>query len=446
MYTIKNLKHALETQQITSRAVVDEMIAHIEAPEGQGDKVYLTVYADQARAQADAVDMVRQNGSYLPPFAGIPLSIKDLFDVAGETTTAGSKALATADPATSDASIVARLRAAGFILMGKVNMTEFAFSGLGINPHFGTPLSVYDRQTGRIPGGSSSGGAVSVADNMAVGTIGTDTGGSCRIPAAFNGIVGFKPTASRVPKSGVIPLSTSLDSVGPLANSVSCAAILDDVLAGGPGADVGSFPVRGLRLGVLKTLVLEQLDETVATVYERTLSQLSALGATLIDLELNDLLNIPTSNPKGALVAAEAYAWHRSLLKTRGEFYDSFVKMRVMGGADVSAADYIDVVANRQRIIAKVKPQTAGFDAVIMPTVAVVPPSLAELSETETALRINSLILRNTSVGNYLDRTALTIPCHRPGEAPVGLMLMGENGQDRQLLTIGQGIESALKS
>ncbi|MFK7800199.1 MAG: amidase [Anaerolineae bacterium] len=445
MHTIKKLKTALDQQKTTARAVVEEMITKMEDPAGQGDKVYLTSYADKARTQAEAVDAARKNGLHLPPYAGIPISIKDLFDVAGEVTTAGSHVLDDANPAAADATIVARLRRAGFILMGKVNMTEFAYSGMGINPHYGTPLSNYDRASGRIPGGSSSGGAVSVADQMAVGTIGTDTGGSCRIPAAFNGIVGFKPTASRVPKAGVIPLSTTLDSVGPLTSSVSCAAILDDVLAGGHGADVSAFPVSGLRLGVLQSVVLENLDKTVSTTYQQTLNRLASMGVELIDLKIDELAKIPASNPKGAIVAAEAFAWHRPWLESRDAFYDSFVKGRLMGGKQISAADYIDMIGMREEIIAQVRPQTAVFDAVIMPAVAIVPPTLDSLIDPDHAGKVNGLILRNTSIGNYLDRTAISIPCSPAGEAPVGLMLMGENGSDRRLLAIAKGIEKRLQ-
>ncbi|MFT5194010.1 MAG: aspartyl-tRNA(Asn)/glutamyl-tRNA(Gln) amidotransferase subunit A [Cellvibrionaceae bacterium] len=443
MHTINQLKQALKDGSVTARSIVEEMIGRIEDPAGQGDKVYVTRYATQARVQADAIDSARQNRLHLSPFAGIPISIKDLFDVAGEVTTAGSHVLDENRPAHTDAAIVARLRRAGFVLMGKVNMTEFAYSGMGINEHYGTPLSSYDRTTGRIPGGSSSGGAVSVADQMAVATIGTDTGGSCRIPAAFNGIVGFKPTASRVPKDGVIPLSTTLDSVGPLANSVSCAAILDDILAGGSGDDVPAFPVAGLRLGVLQSVVLENLDQAVATTYEQSLNRLASLGAELVDFKIDELAQIPASNPKGALVAAEAYAWHRKWLESREAFYDSFVKNRLLGGRATSAADYIDMLAKRQEIIAKVRPQTAIFDAVIMPAVAIIPPTLKSLQDPVHAGQVNGLILRNTSIGNYLDRTAITIPCHHPGLAPVGLMLMGENGADRRLLAIAKGIEAS---
>src|SRR5690606_26718655 len=199
-------------------------------PNGEGARAFMSVAADSARAQADEVDRKRAAGETLPPFAGIPLSIKDLFDIAGEVTRAGSRILAKEPPALRDAPVIARLRAAGFIFVGRNTMTEFAFSGLGLNPHYGTPSSPVDRATRRIPGGARPGGAVAVADGMAVASLGTDTGGSCRIPAAFCGIVGFKPTAHRVPRDGATPLAHSFDSIGPLANSVACCATLDAIL------------------------------------------------------------------------------------------------------------------------------------------------------------------------------------------------------------------------
>src|SRR5215469_2223473 len=215
-----------------SRGLVEQCLARITDQSGVGGRVFLKVHAADALAAADFYDRARAHGAAPSPFAGIPVSIKDLFDIAGDVTTAGSVVLKDASPAETDAPAVARLRAAGFIPIGRTNMTEFAFSGLGINPHYGTPSNAYDRKAGRIPGGSSSGAAVSITDGMAFAALGTDTGGSCRIPAALCGIVGFKPTASRVPLAGTFPLSPSLDSIGPLAHSVDCCATLDAVLSG----------------------------------------------------------------------------------------------------------------------------------------------------------------------------------------------------------------------
>src|SRR5215475_5871155 len=231
-----------------SRDLIEQCLARIEDRAGEGSRVYLKVHAEASRAAADYYDHLRARGAAPSPFAGIPVSIKDLFDIAGDVTTAGSTALRDAAPATRDAPSVARLRAMGFIPIGRSNMTEFAFSGLGINPHYGTPANLYDRKAARIPGGSSSGAAVSVTDGMAFCGLGTDTGGSCRIPAALCGIVGFKPTARRVPTQGAFPLSTSLDSIGPLAATVECCAVVDAVLAGEGALALPKFPLENVRL------------------------------------------------------------------------------------------------------------------------------------------------------------------------------------------------------
>src|SRR5712672_4372866 len=271
MPTLKQIAMRLETGE-ASRALVDQCLERIKDAAGEGPRTFLKVYGEDARMAADAYDALRRHGAAPSLFAGIPISVKDLFDVAGDVTTAGSVALRHAPPATRDATAIARLRAAGFIPIGRTNMTEFAFSGLGINPHYDTPRNAYDRQNGRIPGGSSSGAAVSVTDGMAFGAVGTDTGGSCRIPAALCGIVGFKPTAHRVPTQGAFPLSTSLDSVGPLAATVACCAVLDAVLAGEPAADLPAFPVNGLRLAVPQTMVLDNLEPAVARAFEAALA------------------------------------------------------------------------------------------------------------------------------------------------------------------------------
>ena len=273
----------------SSRSLVEECLARIADPAGEGRRVFLKVHAETARAAADYVDSLRRHGAAPSRFAGIPVSIKDLFDVAGDVTMSGSVALRDAPPAAADATAVARLRAAGLIPIGRTNMTEFAFTGLGINPHYDTPRNPYDRATGRLPGGSSSGAAVSVTDGMAAGALGTDTGGSCRIPAALCGIVGYKPTAKRIPLGGVLPLSFSLDSVGPLAPTVACCAALDAIMAGEEPADLEPFPLRGLRLAAPQAVVLDDLDATVSRSYAAALSALSKAGAGITDIPLHEL-------------------------------------------------------------------------------------------------------------------------------------------------------------
>src|SRR5512143_238852 len=232
--TLARLAEDLESGRTSARKLVDECLARIADPSGEGARAFIHVDKEAAIEAAEAMDRLREVKAAPSPFAGIPVSIKDLFDIRGQVTRAGSRALEDSAPADADAPVVARLRRAGFVVIGRTNMTEFAYSGIGINPHYGTPKSAWNRAVGHVPGGSSSGAAVWIADSMAFGALGTDTGGSCRIPAAYNGIVGFKPTQRRVPLEGAVPLSFTLDSIGPLARSVSCCAILDAVLANEP--------------------------------------------------------------------------------------------------------------------------------------------------------------------------------------------------------------------
>ncbi|MBV8612919.1 MAG: amidase, partial [Acetobacteraceae bacterium] len=342
------------------------------------------------------------------------------------------------------APVVARLLAAGFVPVGRTNMTEFAYSGLGLNPHHGTPLSPWDRAGRRIPGGSSSGAAVSVADGMALAAIGTDTGGSCRIPAAYCGVVGYKPTARRVPVEGVLPLSPSLDSVGPLAPSVSCCAIIHAVLAGAPPAPPVPPPLADLRLAVAETVVLDGLDPAVAAAFERALSTLSKAGAKLTPSRFAVFEESQAVNAAGGLAAAEAFAWHRTLLAEKGALYDPRVRARILRGERIGTPDYIGLRAARARLIARFDASTAGFDAVLMPTSPILPPRITDLADDQEYNRLNMLSLRNTALGNFLDRCAISLPCHRPGEPPVGLMLVGETMGDARLFAVAAAVEAAL--
>ena len=444
MRTIEDHAQALETGRVRARDLIETALARIADPGGEGGRAFITVHAAQARAMADAMDTLRKAGRAPGRYAGIPISLKDLCDIAGEVTTAGSRALADAAPAGANAPVVARLLAAGFIPVGRTNMTEFAFSGLGINPHYGTPTSPWDRATGRIPGGSSAGAGVSVADGMAVGALGTDTGGSCRIPAAFCGVVGYKPTARRVPISGVVPLSFSLDSIGPLANSVFCCAALDAVMAGEVPGAVAPMKLAGLRLGLVENFFLDGMDAAVGAAFERALARLSAAGARVIRMQLPVVDEIMAANAKGGFAASEAYAWHRDLLARAGEKYDPRIRPRIERGAQQSAADYISLLADRARIIATANAQTRDVDALIMPTVPIVPPAISDLDDELEYGRVNMLTLRNCAVGNFLDRCAISVPCHVSGEAPVGLMLVGETMGDAKLFAIASAVEGAL--
>ena len=442
---LTDLSRKLTKGSLKSADLVQEALLRIADPAGQGDVVFLRSYPDAAMAEADWIDAARAKGIALPPFAGVPLAIKDLFDVKGEVTTAGSRVLDEEPPATADATIVARLRAAGFVILGKNNMTEFAYSGLGINAHFGTPRNPHDRAAHRIPGGSSSGAAVAVAEGMVPAAIGTDTGGSCRIPAAFCGVVGFKPTSTRVPKNGTVPLSKSLDCIGPFANSVSDCAVLDSILSGGAGEDVESFPEGGLRLAVLDGYVTEHLDDAVGAAYEKMLTRLSARGIRLMPLTIAELAELPKINGKGGLVGAEAYAWHKPFLETRSEFYDPWVRDRFSAGQSQTAEDYIRTIEARAKMRALVARKTDAFDALILPTVQIVAPKLESLADPAKSAATNLLCLRNTAVGNFLDLPAISIPCQGEGALPVGAMLMGLTGGDRRLLSIARGLEGTIR-
>ena len=436
--TILQLAADLAAGRTSSRKLTAEAIARIEDPKGEGKRAFIKVFKTQAIAAADASDAQRKAGLVAGPLAGIPISIKNLCDVAGETTLAGSKALDDAPPAKADAPVVARLRAAGAVIVGSTNMSEFAFSGVGFNPHYGTPGNPADRT--RVPGGSSSGAGVSVGDRMAVAALGTDTGGSVRIPAAVCGITGFKPTARRVPIDGVVPLSTSLDSIGPLANSVECCAIVDAVFAGEPIAIPDAAPLAGLRFGIPKQFVMDELDPIVAKAFDRACKALSAKGVTVEQVDLPQLNELPAINAKGGFAASEAYAWHQKLLARRGKDYDPIIYPRILRGREMSAADYIDLLAARADLVKRAAAVTSNYDAIIMPTCAIVAPTLDEVSTPDGFTKKNMLLLRNTTVGNFLDRCAISLPCHAAGELPVGFMLMGETMADKRVLAMARSV------
>ena len=442
---VLSLARELRAGRVSSRSLAEEALARIDDPAGEGGRAFLRVDRDAALATADAMDRLIAAGIELSPLMGLPVSVKDLFDIAGQPTPAGSLVLADAPPAERDAPAVARLRAAGAVLLGRTNMTEFAFSALGLNPHYGTPASPWDRASRRLPGGSSSGAAVSVADGMAVIGLGSDTAASCRVPAAFCGITGFKPTARRVPTAGTIPLAPSLDSIGSLARTVMDCAIADAVLAAEPVPDLSLAEPARLRLGVATTLVQDDLEPSVGSAFEAALATLSRAGVALADVAFPDWVRLPQINRLGGFPALEAYAWHRELLARAGERYDPVIAARIRRGGEAKAADYMDLLNARAELIASSDSLTAGFDAIVMPTVPMVPPTIASLEADEALwLPTNLLALRNTAVANFLDRCAVSLPCQRPGEAPVGLMLMGETMGDRHLLRVARTIEQAL--
>jgi aspartyl-tRNA(Asn)/glutamyl-tRNA(Gln) amidotransferase subunit A len=443
--TIAALADDLDSGRTSARKLVDECLARIGDEAGEGARAFIHVDAEAAIEAAEAMDRLREVKAAPSRFAGIPVSIKDLFDIKGQVTRAGSRALDDSPPAEADASVVARLRRAGFIVIGRTNMTEFAYSGIGINPHYGTPKSVWQRNVGHVPGGSSSGAAVSVADGMAHGALGTDTGGSCRIPAAFNGIVGFKPTQRRVPLDGGVPLSFSLDSFGPLARTVGCCAVLDAVLANEAVVPLRPRPIKGMRLAVPTTVVLDDLDDAVARTFERALETLSRQGAVIERIEVPEFLDVGVMNAKGGFAASESYAWHRYLIASKGDVYDPRVYVRILRGEGISAADYIDLLNARRSFIARTETRIAPYDALVLPTTANTPPRIADLADDKAFTTENLRALRNCTLINTLDGCAISLPAHREGEVPVGLMLAAAGGSDRRIFELAAGIEGVIR-
>jgi aspartyl-tRNA(Asn)/glutamyl-tRNA(Gln) amidotransferase subunit A len=442
--SIQDLAAELRAGRSSARSLVEAALARAEDRAGEGARVFITLWAESARRAADAQDLLRKNGAAASPLAGIPISVKDLFDVAGETTRAGSKVLADAPAAAEDAAIVQRLKAAGAVLVGRTNMTEFAFSAIGHNPHYGTPGNPWDRA--RVPGGSSSGAAVSVADDMCIAAIGSDTGGSVRIPAALCGLAGFKPTQARVPLDGAYPLSTTLDSIGPLARSIADCALVDAVLAGEAAEVPAPIGPAGLRLAVPETLVLDDLDRHVATAFERALGTLSGAGARIERIAMPELLEVVEANAGGGFSPAEALAWHGEMVTKRGAEYDPRVRVRIERGRGMSAADYVRLRWRRTELAARAERTSAPYDALVLPTCPIIAPRLDEIAADEVFWKRNALLLRNTSLFNFLDRCAATLPIQRPGEAPVGLMLVGPRMGDHRLLAVARGVESAISS
>ncbi len=456
--SIPALRRRLETAAASHEALVEEVLARARRPEAE--HVFTALYAEAALAAARQADRAQRGGARLhasAPLAGLPVSVKDLYDVAGETTLAGSVVRRGAPPASADAPAVQRLRAAGAAIVGKTNMTEFAFSGVGVNPHYGTPRNPAGatgaggaaQGPARVPGGSSSGAAVSVALGLAVAGLGSDTGGSIRIPAALCGLVGFKNTQARTPLAGAFPLAHSLDTVCAMTHSVADCVLVDGVLSGAPLAVPRREGVAGLRLALPRTLMLDALEPAVARAFERALARLAAGGAVVKELPLTELAEIAAINAPGGFSPVEAYATHRELFAARRADYDPRVAARVALGEKVLAADYIVTQRRRADWIERVNARLAGFDALVCPTVPIVAPPIEPLvprdaASDEAFFKANGLLLRNTFAINFLDGCSFSLPCHEPGELPVGLMLSAHGGHDAALAGTALAVERLL--
>jgi aspartyl-tRNA(Asn)/glutamyl-tRNA(Gln) amidotransferase subunit A len=444
MWTVAQLNAELASGRTTSRKLLEQALERIADPAGEGARAFVKVYAEAARAEADHCDRLRKAGVRRSAVDGLPVSLKDLFDVAGDVTRAGSKVLA--KHATEDAGAVARLRAAGAVFIGRTNMVEFAFGGVGLNPHYGTPRNPWDRKTGRVPGGSSSGAAVAQADGMCVMALGSDTRGSIRGPAALCGVAGFKPTARRVPREGAFPLSFTLDSVGPLANSIACCAAYDAILAGEPEARLVEMDVKGLRLLLPKSSALEDLDPEVEKAFFGAVERLRAAGAVPSEVPVPAFDRQDQYFKGGGLAGAEVVHIHKPLASRIAE-YDPRVGKRIAMGTSLSGADYVELLELRAAFIREIERLAAPYDAIVMPTVPCIAPAISQAGASdEEYFRWNLRILRNNGLANFLDGCAATLPCHEPGSAPVGFMVCGTAGRDRHVLAVAAAIERTLSA
>lgn len=429
----------------SSRALVDDALALSQS--AAAAHVFINTFGDAARMAADSRDLWRRAGE-CEPLNGIPVTVKANLDVAGHVTTAGSMILGDGAPATKDAAAVRRLKRAGMVVLGQTNMTEFAFSGLGLNPHFGTPLNpAFDRP--HIPGGSSAGAAVSVALGIAPAAIATDTGGSVRIPAALCGLVGFKPTAAAISTTGVAPLSHTLDTVGVIARSVDDCAILFDVLANDAGIqtprmDQDAGHVAGMRIGVISNYVNDGMEPAVANAVDRALHRLSEAGAVICSLAIPELDTIPQLTARGSFSAMEAFAFYQAKLLAGRDRVDPRVLARLEPGGRFRASDYLDLQAGRRALIEAFERHAAGFDLVVMPTVPLTAPALSAFAEDEAYHSLNGLILRNPTVVNLVDGCAISIPCQSVGESPVGLSFAAPGGCDCRLLGLAARLQLIL--
>ncbi|MFT5659100.1 MAG: aspartyl-tRNA(Asn)/glutamyl-tRNA(Gln) amidotransferase subunit A [Gammaproteobacteria bacterium] len=447
MTSLRTLSTALAHSDITAADLVATALARAEA----SSSVFVALNPGLL-SLAESIDRIRKNQSSSPPLAGIPVTLKDLFNVRNERTLAGSIVLKnTALPEDEDADVIAPLREAGLLFLGRTNMSEFAFSGLGTNPHYGNALSIWDRQTGRIAGGSSSGSAVSVAEGIVVASLGSDTAGSCRVPAAFNGIVGVKPSYGRMSLNGIYPLSPSSDAPGPLANDVDSCYILDQLMCGGvkPKGALPALKMRSitsLKLVIPESQVLAGLDPEVQTAFDRTIDCLRSAGA---DIKIVKMPVIDSSIElffTQAIVLHEAYQHHQTLLEKYGDEYDPFVRDRILTGRTISQQDQQKRYRAKAIVIEQFQQQfqQLGIDALLYPTAPCIPPAVAEVADESKARSINLRCLRNTVTVNYFDGCSISLPCHKTGEAPVGLMLSAMNGDDESLYSVSATIEKAL--
>ncbi|MBV8798365.1 MAG: amidase [Alphaproteobacteria bacterium] len=442
-WSIEGLNAAIAAGRRSCAEIVGGALARATDPDGEGSRVFRGLRREAALVQARAQGLLRSVGLTASPLAGLLVSIKDNIDFAGERTRGGCKLLEGVSPATQHAPVVRRLHAAGAIVVGRTNMSELAFSGVGYNRFYGTPANPFDRDTRRIPGGSSSGAAISVTDGMAVAALGTDTGGSVRVPAALTGLVGFKPTQARVPAEGVLPLSTVLDCIGPLARNVADCAQIDGILADDPTPLV---PLKGcLRLCTADDVMLRDADDVVLAAYLDAKETLLSSGAQIDPLPSGIFAEMAEYSHRGTFSNAESWERFGSLVEGRPHDIDPRIAERILRGRSMTATDWLANLRARETMMSRFESAMTSYDALIAPTTPIIAPPIADMKDDGRYRRANGLILRNPMIANLLDAPSLSLPCHLPGAAPVGLMLIGPRMADRGLLNIGAGIEPLLR-
>jgi aspartyl-tRNA(Asn)/glutamyl-tRNA(Gln) amidotransferase subunit A len=427
---INDIASCLKNGRITAVALVEASFAAINRCEN-GRAAFVAVNGDEALMQAYRWDAKRKTGQAVPQFAGVPISIKDIFDVEGQVTSAGSTILPST-PARNHAIAIQRLVDLGFIVLGRTHMTEFAYSGLGLNCHFAEPDCVWDPTAHRVPGGSSSGAAVATALGAGLAGIGTDTGGSCRIPASFNRLVGFKPTARRIPLDGLVPLSPSLDSIGVIGRTVECAATLVSVMADETLSKIQ--PSRSGKLLIPENYFFDEIDGRVVATFQRKIHQLKNDGVRIERKVLRSLERVTQLNLNGGIVAAESYRWHRELLEKHASDYDPRVRIRIERGKSQADKETDDRYKAREAFIREFELELEGYDALLVPTTPVVPPRKLECLAEDDYTRLNALVLRNPMIANLADGCSITLPIGASQEPPIGLMLIGRNGADSSIL------------
>lgn len=403
---------------------------------GASSDIYARLTPDRARAEALAARDRAKAGLRRGPLDGVSISWKDLFDTAGTVTEAGSRLLAGRVP-DRDARVLQTATAQGLVCLGKVHMTELAFSGLGYNPMTATPPNRHD--PARVPGGSSSGSAASVAHGLAAATVGSDTGGSVRVPAAWNDLVGLKTTHGRLSLEGVVPLCEMFDTIGPLTRSVEDAALMLAALEGSVPVDLAGASLAGMRFAVLRDIVLDDLEAPADTGFDRALAAFGAAGAVMTDLGAPEVVAAMAN--AGPLFTAEAYGLWKDVIEAAPDLMFVEILKRFRTGADVKAADYVALWRDLRRQRAEWEARIAGFDAVLMPTVAIAPPTVAELADGAHFTARNLKALRNTRVGNLMGSAAVTLPT---GVKWAGITILGAGGSEARLLRIAAAAERAL--